>query len=179
MKGIVFTEFIEMVEQQFGLSVVDEMLQHADSKTNGSYTAVGTYPHSELANMIVYLHHQTKISVSDLMRTYGRYLFGQLAKNYPALLADVTSAFDLIENLETIIHVEVKKLYPDSNPPLFVTESRTDNQLIVTYHSSRSMSDVAEGLINGCGDYYNESYVIQQEALNEAKSIVRFIINKI
>jgi len=178
MKGIIFTEFIEMVEQQFGLTVVDEMLQNSNSATSGAYTAVGTYPHGELVNMVLYLNQKTNISVPDLLKTYGRYLFTQLAKNYPSLLKNIATAFDLIEHLESVIHVEVKKLYPDSNPPFFITESRTDQQLIVTYESKRSMSDVAEGLIYGCGDFFKESYTIKQEPLDETKTKVRFIINK-
>jgi hypothetical protein len=178
MKGLVFTEFLEMVEQQFGLPIVDKMIGQSNTDTNGAYTAVGTYPHGELVSLVINLHHQTGIPVPDLLKTYGRYLFGRLAILYPNLLTGVASAFDLIENLESIIHVEVKKLYPDANPPMFITESRTAEQLIVTYQSHRSMGDVAEGLINGCGDYYQETFDIKQEILSKDNNNIKFIITK-
>ena len=48
VKGIVFTEFLEMVESRFGLEVADRMIESAALKSRGAYTAVGTYDHEEL-----------------------------------------------------------------------------------------------------------------------------------
>ena len=42
MKGIVFTEFLEMVEAQFGLDTVDAIIENSDLPSRGAYTAVGT-----------------------------------------------------------------------------------------------------------------------------------------
>lgn len=43
MKGVVFTEFIEMVEGRFGLAMVDRIIEAAQLPSSGVYTAVGTY----------------------------------------------------------------------------------------------------------------------------------------
>jgi hypothetical protein len=48
MKGIVFTEFIEMVEQRFGYEIVDELLTETELPSGGAYTAIGTYSHHEI-----------------------------------------------------------------------------------------------------------------------------------
>ena len=34
MKGIVFTEFLELVEDKFGLETVDEIINNSDLKSN-------------------------------------------------------------------------------------------------------------------------------------------------
>ncbi|MBT8311465.1 MAG: hypothetical protein HKP23_01335, partial [Flavobacteriaceae bacterium] len=39
MKGIVFTEFLEMVEDKFGLEVVDTIIEKAELPSEGVYTA--------------------------------------------------------------------------------------------------------------------------------------------
>lgn len=46
MKGIVFTEFVDMVEAQFSADMVDDILDDAAPASGGAYTAVGTYDHA-------------------------------------------------------------------------------------------------------------------------------------
>ena len=50
MKGIVFTEFLDLVEAKFGAEVLEEMLDAADLKSGGAYTAVGYYDHAEMGS---------------------------------------------------------------------------------------------------------------------------------
>ena len=48
MKGMIFTEFLDMVEERFGLAVADRIIEAGGSSTGGAYTAVGTYDHREM-----------------------------------------------------------------------------------------------------------------------------------
>ena len=48
MKGIVFTEFLEMVEASYGLQTVDTIIENASLPSEGAYTAVGTYDFNEM-----------------------------------------------------------------------------------------------------------------------------------
>ena len=43
MKGVVFTEFLEMVEQKFGMEMVNALIENNELSTDGVYSAVGTY----------------------------------------------------------------------------------------------------------------------------------------
>ena len=53
MKGIVFTEFLDMVEERFGYEVVDQIISESKLSTDGIYTSVGTYPHSEIVKLLM------------------------------------------------------------------------------------------------------------------------------
>lgn len=53
MKGIVFSEFMDLVEESFGLEMIDELIEQSDLPSGGSYTAVGTYPHGEMLTLVV------------------------------------------------------------------------------------------------------------------------------
>jgi hypothetical protein len=55
MKGLVFREFIDLVETKFGDDIVDEIIEAADLPSGGAYPAVGTYPHSEMVSLVVEL----------------------------------------------------------------------------------------------------------------------------
>ena len=52
MKGIVFTEFLELVEDKFGLEMVDNIITSSTLESEGVYTAVGTYSFSEMLTII-------------------------------------------------------------------------------------------------------------------------------
>ena len=55
MKGVVFTEFLDFVEDQTSYDVVDEMLERADTPSGGVYSATGKYEYEELASLVTNL----------------------------------------------------------------------------------------------------------------------------
>jgi len=178
MKGIVFTEFIEMVEEKFGYEVTENMISNANLPSNGAYTAVGTYDHSEMYSLIGELHRSTEIPVPDLMHTYGLHLFGALAKAYAPMLSGLSSAFEMLQSVDRYIHVEVRKLYPDAELPHFEIKDVDEKRMVMIYSSERRMSDVASGLIEGCLAHYKESATIHKELITEDGSKVKFEIVK-
>ena len=48
MKGIVFTELIEMIENEFSLKIADDIIQRSNLKSKGVYSSIGTYDHKEI-----------------------------------------------------------------------------------------------------------------------------------
>jgi hypothetical protein len=165
MKGIIFTAFLDLVEEKFGMEMLEEVISSANLPNEGAYTSVGTYDHSELIAMVVILSEKSSIAVEDLVKAFGEYLFGVLSQTYPHWLEGIDSAFGLLEKVDGFIHVEVKKLYPDAKPPDFDCRRISSTQLEMIYHSPRGMGDVAEGLILGCATYYAQSIGVQREKI--------------
>ncbi|MFK7758076.1 MAG: heme NO-binding domain-containing protein [Flavobacteriales bacterium] len=179
MKGLIFTEFLEMVEEKFDYEMVDQIISDASDPLDGAYTSVDSYDHSQLVNLVVALHKRSNIPLSDLLKTYGEYLFSSLAQNYPDLLEGITDPFEMLLNIELLIHTEVRKLYPEANPPRFTGTRINENTLELIYNSHRSMGDVAEGLIHGCGNHFNEKYKVDQVSSENSGQTVKFRIEKI
>lgn len=164
MKGMVFTEFIEMVEQTFGVEVADDIITKSDLPSGGAYTAVGSYDHREMLNMVVALSAQTGVPLPDLTRAFGRYLFGRFSTLYPSFFVGVTGAFDMLERIDGYIHVEVRKLYPDAELPRISMEQSADGGARLVYRSARPFAGVAEGLIMGCIEHFGENITLQRAA---------------
>ena len=162
MKGMVFTNFLEMVEEQFSIDVVDVIIEESKIPSGGAYTTVGTYPHSEMVALLQALEKEVSIPIPDLLKFYGKYLFGKLAKGYPSLISDCNNSRDLLLKLDGVIHVEVKKLYPDAELPRFKSAELSDGRLQMHYLSDRHMEDLAEGLLNGCFEHFNESVTMER-----------------
>ncbi len=150
MKGVVFTEFLEMVEDKFSAEMVDDIIEEADLASEGVYTAVGTYPHEEIVSLVSCLSQQTGIEVPDLVKIFGEHLFGRFAILYPDFFTAETDAFDFLESVETYIHIEVKKLYPDAQLPTFHTWREGEHTLIMDYRSPHPFATLADGLLKGC-----------------------------
>ena len=178
MKGIVFTEFLEMVESEFGYNMVDNIINKSDLPSGGIYTSVGTYAFSEMGMLLHNLSTDTGLSMPQLLNAFGKYLFNTFVKNYPGFFESAPNAFKFLESIEDHIHVEVKKLYPDAELPSFDTKYISPDQLEMIYKSERRMADFAEGLIEKTLEHYGEEAKIEKEKLNENGSIVRFIITK-
>lgn len=179
MKGIVFREFLEMVELKFGYEIVDQIIEKAEISSKGAYTSVGTYPHGEMFKLVKQLSLILNIEEEKLFTAYGEYVFGSFLKAYPYLTVNYIDAFDLLSHIEGTIHVEVLKLYPDAELPVIEIKEQTKDHMVMKYKSQRKMSDFAEGLIRACLNYFNENAIILREDLVEDKSEVLFSITKI
>ena len=155
MKGIVFTEFMDMVEDVFSVDILEDMIDKSELSNHGSYTAVGTYNHEEIVRMTANLSQAVDIPVANLLEVFGQHLFSRFSKRYPAFFEGVSEPFEFLKNIDNHIHVEVKKLYPDAELPRFYHNQRSDNELTMYYLSSRHFEDLAVGLINGCLKYFN------------------------
>lgn len=178
MKGIVFTEFIEMVEQKFSTGVANRLLDESDLPSGGAYTAVGTYDHQELVSMVVKLSEISGLPIPVLIKAFGIYLFGRFYVLYPAVFEGVTSAPDFLARIEDIVHAEVFKLYPDAELPHFEIVRPDSNTMIMTYHSERHLGDLAEGMIEACIGHFGDPLSLARENLAEPGQPVRFTIRK-
>lgn len=154
MKGIVFTEFLEMVADKFSEDMVDDIIDDSELPSGGVYTAVGTYSHAEIVELVVSLSKRSNIEVPDLIRAFGQHLFQRFSELYPSFFPDGITAFDFLESVENYIHIEVRKLYPDAELPSFDTRRENDTTLVMLYSSAHPFATLAEGLIQGCMSHF-------------------------
>ena len=165
MKGMVFRSFQGFVEREFSEVLVDDMLSLESLESQGAYTSVGYYPHSEFLSLVVHVSEATQIPISKLVKSFGAALFKDLASAHAEMIAGYQSPIELLSEIESVIHVDVRKLYDNSELPRFDVQQRDgDRQIKLEYSSSRPFADLAEGLIYGCLDHYG---------LKESSSVLR------
>ncbi|GAA3510272.1 nitric oxide sensor HnoX [Aquimarina addita] len=178
MKGIVFTEFLELVEDKFGLEVVDEIIEKSELPSGGAYTAVGTYDFSEMLSLLTHLSDHSKISIDALLLTYAEHFFKVLADSYPGLIDKYDDPIKLLSSIENHIHTEVQKIYPDAELPTFEVIDKTSTTLVMIYKSSRAMYNFGLGLMNKTFEHYKSSATIILEKIKEDGTEVKFSITK-
>ena len=179
MKGVVFTEFLEMIENKFSPEMVDRIIDQADLRSGGVYTAVGTYDHGEMIELVSHLSSETGIAPADLMCSFGMYLFQRFYTMFPIYFDRVSSSFEFLQRIEGYIHVEVRKLYPEAELPSFDCETPRPGSLHLTYRSVRPFAMLAEGLIRGCVAHYGETVDIEVEDLSHgAGTAAQFLLTR-
>ncbi|MBF0236254.1 MAG: heme NO-binding domain-containing protein [SAR324 cluster bacterium] len=178
MKGIIFTNFLEMVDEKFSMEMQERLIQACDLPSGGIYTSVGTYDHAEMIQLVSQLHQFTQIPIPELLKTFGNYLLLFFHQRYPDFF-NHPSVFEFLMSVDDYIHDEVKKLYPDSELPIFEHTLRSDDELWLDYYSSRHFEDVAEGLIVGACKVFGETMDCQRFPLNHSdRGGIRFILNR-
>lgn len=163
MKGIVFTEFIELVEEKFSITTCEQLLETSALPSGGVYTSVGTYDAAEMVALVTNLSQMTGIAVADLLQEFGRHLFRQFVEKFPGFFENITSSIDFLSRVDGYVHVEVRKLYPDAELPTFACERSDAGEFLMTYHSKRDLPDLAEGLIRGCIAHFGDQIDVRRE----------------
>ena len=178
MKGIVFTEFLDLVEEKFGLEMVDVIISQSKLESKGVYTSIGTYSFSELLQLLQNLKSHTGISIDNLLLIYGEHFFSVIETNYKDLLSSYNDPIEMLASIENHIHVEVRKIYNDAELPTFIIKEKTKKTLILIYKSSRSMHHFGLGLMNKTFEHFNSKATIILEKIKKDGTEVKFIITK-
>ncbi|MFK7818671.1 MAG: heme NO-binding domain-containing protein [Planctomycetaceae bacterium] len=152
MKGIAFTLFSELVESVFGLATWDKVLRTTGD--DGVFTTAGNYADERMMKLVGSLSEHTGLASNALIRTFGEFMFGGFVRTYPSFFEREQTAKQLLKSVDSIIHVEVKKLFPNAILPRFDYEDPSENELVMIYRSERKMCVLAEGLFNGAAKHF-------------------------
>lgn len=178
MKGMVFTEFLELVDEKFSFEITERLIEMSQLPSDGIYTAVGTYDYQEIVTLVSNLSTLTDATVSDLLKAFGRHLFQRFVLSFPLFFEGMCSSMEFLPRVQDYVHSEVRKLYPDAELPNFSCSKPEGGTMIMTYRSSRNLADLAEGLILACIDHFGESLSVEREKSPDDASETRFIIRQ-
>lgn len=161
MKGVVFNLLENMVEAQLGAEAWDALLDAADS--DGIFVATETYPDEELLSLVAAASEATGIPAQDLVRSFGEFMLPEFAKRYPVFFEPHNNVRDFLLSVDQVIHVEVRKLYPEAGLPTFEYEEDNPDTLTMLYRSPRKLCALSEGLITGAAKYFKQPVTITHD----------------
>ena len=70
MKGIVFDEFLQMVESAHGIAMVDTIITKSSLPSEGIYSSVGTYDFNEMVELVSSLSKELDIPIPALLHKF-------------------------------------------------------------------------------------------------------------
>lgn len=179
MKGIVFNLLEELVRRDQGEDAWDELLEVAD--LHGAYTSLGSYPDEEMLKLVAEISSSRQLTANEVIRWFGRHSLPLLAEKYPKFFEPHHTTRPFLLTLNTIIHPEVRKIYPGADVPVFDFDTSDEDALIIGYHSARKMCAFAEGLIEGAAAHFGEKVELTQPKCmlcGDEKCDIKVVIRK-
>ena len=85
---------------------------------------------------------------------------------------------EMLASINSHIHIEVLKIYPDAELPCFDIIEKTENRLIMIYKSRRAMHYFGLGLMHKTFEHFNSTAEIVMEKLKDDGTEVKFSITK-
>ncbi|MEO1245675.1 MAG: heme NO-binding domain-containing protein [Pseudomonadota bacterium] len=160
MKGIVFNIFSDLVTDTFGWETWDQLIESTQPESEAIYTSAEVYPDEELVAYVTALSKITGAEAPDLVRAFGKYMMHKFKTIHPEFLEKHT-AKSFLASVHDVIHVEVKKLHPDSLLPTFEYEDADEDALTMIYTSERKLCHLAEGLVQGVSEVFDQPITIK------------------
>lgn len=161
MKGIIFRLAGQAVSDAHGEDTWDDLLDVAGA--HGAYTSLGSYPDEELFRIVGAASDHLGIPPAGVVRWIGSAVVPAMARQHADFFVPHTDTRSFLLTLNTVIHPEVRKVYPDANAPDFEFDTSDPDVLRMTYRSARQMCAFAEGLIEGSARYYGQRVEITHE----------------
>ena len=173
MKGEIFNLLEAFVVAQFGEVVFERILERSHERltTREAFVGPGTYPDQDFMTIFLEATLQTGVSAGVAQFEFGRFCFPRLVSKLPKGMIASAGARDFLKSIHEVIHVEVRKIYRDAEPPNFTYAEPDAKTLVMTYRSRRGLFDLVEGLIAGCAEYYFCSIAIARRVLPSEKDI--------
>jgi Heme NO binding. len=88
-------------------------------------------------------------------------MLDRFSRTYPEFFKDKSDPFSMLEAIESEVHVEVLKLYPDAELPRFETQRLDEDRLRMTYSSPRPLVKFCQGLIEACVEHFDRKAEIE------------------
>lgn len=161
MKGVVFNIFEDFVSEGWGEEAYESLLDACPLHSDGVFVGPATYPDADLLALVTLACQRFGVEPPDALRAFGRFMFGQLVEKFPAFVeGHDTKSF--LMSVHDVIHVEVRKLFPEAVTPSFHYEDPGPDALVIHYTSERRLCFLMEGLLAGAAVHFGTALTLEQ-----------------
>ena len=159
MKGIIFNLLEDVVIRNHGEDTWDQLLSAAG--LDGSYTSLGSYPDEQVHDLVGAAARMLGLTPFEVLRWFGQQAIPLLFDRYPGFFSSQASTRPFVLSVNSIIHPEVRKIYPGADVPTFEFRDAPEGGLMMGYLSPRRLCALAQGFIEGAATHYGETVVFE------------------
>lgn len=172
VNGRVFEDFIAVLEDRFGLEVVDTVLDQPGLASGGVYTADGNYDECELITLVNAFVVETGSQATELMHDLGVCLFAQLISRCPALISGQSGSLDLMTQIEKGTCPREVGTYLDSSVLNYAYKYIESGELLVKTSLASPLRHTVIGFFAACAKYFNESLSVDVLSTDESTIVL-------
>ncbi len=178
MKGIFFTEFLEMVEKDFGLDITEKIISELGVGNSGVYEPEIGYPCTQFVELCKLLAFEIGSYLSDVVKNFGEYLFSRLIILFRPRFAGNSNVFEFLDQVDDFIHHKMQDRFPALEIPKFRAIKINESTFQISYQTEKILVDLAIGLLMGCQRFFNEELTLSTEYISERSKLVCFTLSK-
>jgi hypothetical protein len=154
MKGMIFNLLEEFVCDGWGEDAYEQILARCPVHAKGPHVGPATYPDADLFAIIDKTTEKLGISTDDALQAFGAFALPRMLAKFPRFGEGHRHPSTFFKSIDNIIHVEVRKLMKDAEPPsITVYDTDPQNQVLV-YESRRKLCSLLKGLVTGTSHYF-------------------------
>lgn len=154
MKGHIFILLEEFIAEAASEETLYAVLDNCLFDTSTAFVKTDNYPDEHLTEFVNQAIAVLEITLPQAHFAFGQWLYPRLIKMLPAEFTDFDHPSPVLANLDQLHKVELKKLYPDAQPPSFNYHRINNASAELIYHSKRQMFDLVLGVLQGMADHY-------------------------
>ena len=165
MKGLIFTDFIKLVEKRFSRQEADAWLESCELPGGRTYAAAGEYPYREFMELVMHLSARTGETLAIILHDFGRHLAAQ------ALRREAPDSGDALAELARLVGNDFRNLLTpnqvtsrDAILDIEMGESRVE----ITCHAPRPIADILAGMIERVAEESSDLIHIARRPLSES-----------
>ncbi len=147
MKGIVFVNFNEFINELWEDEFWDNLLNEAELPSGGVYTTFDTYDDQKLFTLIYQAVDKKNIYVKDAQFVSGKWVFREFYSFAPAGVHNFTDVFESAHTVQSFIHLEADKLDTDTLHPKSMFLSGTPKKILSHYQSVGKLCFLCEDIL--------------------------------
>lgn len=178
MKGIFFTEFLEMAEKDYGHNLTEKIISELGVGNNGVYESEIGYPCAQFVELCELLGREIGNSSSDIAKNFGEYLFSRLVILFRPNFAGNSNIFEFLDQVDEFIHEKMQNSFPALKIPKFRAIKINESTFQISYQTEKILVDLAIGLLMGCQRFFNEEITLNTEYISERSKLVCFTLSK-
>jgi hypothetical protein len=162
MKGIVFVNFNEFINELWGDEFWDNLLNEAELPSGGVYTTFGTYDDQKLFTLICLGVDKKNIYVKYAQFVSVKWAFREFYSFAPAGVHNFTDVFESAHTVQSFIHLEADKLDTDTLPPKSMFLSETPKKILSHYQSAGKLCFLCEDILPSPATHTGQKVKVSQ-----------------
>ncbi|ESP94569.1 MULTISPECIES: heme NO-binding domain-containing protein [Pseudoalteromonas] len=177
MKGHIFILLEEFVSEVAGEALLYDALEACSFDTSTGFVRTENYPDEQLIELVDTVIKKAGISLEKAHFDFGKWLYPRLSGLLPKQFTDYAHPAYVLKQLDDLHHVELKKLYPDAQPPKFQYCALSPIEANLIYTSPRRMFDLVEGVLAGMAQFYGVPlHVTKQTGWQDNQNCAKYTI---
>lgn len=153
--GVVFTTFLDLLDERFGMAVTEEVLDRCTLAGKGAYTAVGDYPYGDLLQMVDALQEVQDVPPGEILQELGLRLAQHARRTCPTAFEEGGTFMGFLDQLEERLHLEVLSLR-DGQPLPVRVRSDDEGRPELSFTAQPHLEYLAAGAVKGCADAFHQ-----------------------